>query len=139
MLDLNITFWFQLINFFIAVFFLNILIIKPIRQIIKKRNDLMDGIASEADNFQNEAEARLKAYEDELAKARQKAGLAREESKSAALQELQAIVGNAQQSAKQILAENREILKGQAEEALTELRNGIDNFSTRLGDKLLNG
>lgn len=99
----------------------------------------MDGIASEADNFQNEAEARLKAYEDELAKARQKAGLAREESKSAALQELQAIVGNAQQSAKQILAENREILKGQAEEALTELRNGIDNFSTRLGDKLLNG
>lgn len=97
----------------------------------------MDTIAGEADNFHNEAIAKLKAYEDALAKARQQAGLTREESKNEGLAELQAIVGEAQQSAKQLLEENRALLHGQAEQALTELRDGIDNFSTRLGQKLL--
>ena len=48
MLDLNITLVFQLINFFIALFFLNWLLIKPIREIIKKRNGIMDDMASGA-------------------------------------------------------------------------------------------
>ena len=74
MLDLNITLVFQLINFFIALFFLNWLLIKPIREIIKKRNGIMDDMASEADNFVNEARERLANYEAELAKARQEAG-----------------------------------------------------------------
>lgn len=42
MLDLNITLVFQLVNFFIALFMLNILLIRPIRTIIKKRNGIMD-------------------------------------------------------------------------------------------------
>lgn len=137
MLDLNITLVFQLINFFIALFFLNYLIIKPIREIIKKRNAMMDSLASEADNYHNEAVSRLEAYEASLAKARQEAGQNREAGKSEAMAELQSIVGTAQQSARQLLEENRKIIQGQAEEALTQLRNGIDSFSTRLGDKLM--
>lgn len=137
MLDLNITLWFQLANFFIALFFLNWLLIKPIREIIRKRNGMMDGMASEADKFHAEAVARLKAYEEELALARQQAGLTREESKNEGLAELQAIVGSAHESAKKLLEDNRAALQGQAEQALTELRDGIDNFSTRLGQKLV--
>lgn len=137
MLDLNITFWFQLANFFIALYFLNILLIKPVRSIIQKRNDLMDNMAQEADNFHKEASDRLTAYEEELARARQQAGLTREESKSAGLAELQAILGTAQKSAHEMLEQNRAILREQTEKALTELRNGIDGFSTRVGEKLL--
>lgn len=137
MLDLNITFVFQLINFFIAIFFLNWLLIRPIREIIKKRNGIMDGMANEADKFQAEAEGRLKAYEAELAKARQQAGATREEGKSAGLAELEAIVGGAQQSARQLLEENRASLRHQADLALAQLRDGIDNFSTQLGRKLM--
>lgn len=137
MLDLNITLVFQFINFLIAIFFLNWLLIRPVREIIKKRNDIMDGIAAEADNFHQDAVNRLKAYEAELAKARQQAGLTREEGKNAGLAELQAIVGTAQQSAKQLLEENRANLHSQAEQALTELRNGIDDFSTRIGQKIM--
>ncbi len=137
MLDLNITLVFQLINFFIALFFLNWLLIKPIREIIKKRNGIMDDMASEADNFVNEARERLANYEAELAKARQEAGQTRETGRNAGLEELAAIVGNAQQSAKQLLEENRKNIQGQAEIALSQLRDGIDDFSTRLGDKLM--
>lgn len=137
MLELDITSVFQIINFFIAIFFLNWLLIRPIRGIINKRNALMDNMADEADKFSNEAMERLKSYETELALARQQAGQNREEGKNEGLAELEAILGKAQQSARQLLEENRETLKHQADAALAELRDGIDSLSTRLGQKLI--
>ena len=137
MLDLDITLVFQLINFFIALFFLNWLLIRPIREIIKKRNGIMDGMASEADNFTNEAKQRLANYEAELAKARKEGGAEREAQRNEALAELAAIVDKAQKSARELLEENRKNIQGQADQALSELRDGIDNFSTRLGNKLM--
>ena len=41
MLDLNITLVFQLVNFFIALYVLNLLLIRPIREIIRKRKAVM--------------------------------------------------------------------------------------------------
>lgn len=137
MLDLNITLLFQLANFFIALVVLNILLIRPVREIIKKRNGIMDDMAAEADSFNAEAAEKLNAYEAELARARQEAGLTREESRQSGLSEQQDIVGEAQQSARQLLAENRTALRAQAEAALNELRNGISDFSARLGNRLL--
>lgn len=74
MLDLNITLVFQLVNFFIALFMLNILLIRPIRTIIKKRNGIMDDMAGEADSFETQAAERLAEYEAELARARRTPG-----------------------------------------------------------------
>lgn len=137
MLDLNITLIFQLVNFLIAVIGLNYLLIRPVRELISKRNGMMDGIAGEADDFETRAVEKLAAYEAELDKARREAGLAREEGKSQGLAEQLGIVGEAQKSARQILAENREALQGQAEQALSQLRNSISDFSARIGDRLL--
>lgn len=139
MLDLNITLVFQLVNFFIAIFVLNILLIRPIREIIKKRNGVMDDLASEADNFESQAAERLANYEAELARARQDAGLTREEGRNAGLAEQQGIVGTAQKSARDILADTRRSLRGQAEATLSELRNQVSDFSARLADRLIKG
>ena len=128
MLDLNITLVFQLVNFFIAIFVLNILLIRPIREIIKKRNGVMDNLAGEADSFESQAAERLANYEAELARARQDAGLTREEGRNAGLTEQQGIVGTAQKSARDILADTRRSLRGQAEATLSELRNQVSDF-----------
>ncbi len=137
MLDLNITLLFQLVNFFIAIFVLNILLIRPISDIIKKRNGIMDNLAGEADNFESQAAERLANYEAELARARQDAGLAREEGRNAGLTEQQGIVGEAQKSARDILAETRRSLREQAEATLSELRNQVSEYSSRLADRLI--
>ena len=139
MLDLNITLVFQLVNFFIAIFVLNILLIRPIREIIKKRNGVMDDLAGEADNFESQAAERLANYEAELARARQDAGLTREEGRNAGLAEQQGIVGTAQKGARDILADTRRSLRGQAEATLSELRNQVSDFSARLADRLIKG
>ena len=139
MLDLNITLVFQLVNFFSAIFVLNILLIRPIREIIKKRNGVMDNLAGEADSFESQAAERLANYEAELARARQDAGLTREEGRNAGLTEQQGIVGTAQKSARDILADTRRSLRGQAEATLSELRNQVSDFSARLADRLIKG
>lgn len=139
MLDLNITLVFQLVNFFITIFVLNILLIRPIREIIKKRNGVMDNLAGEADSFESQAAERLANYEAELARARQDAGLTREEGRNAGLTEQQGIVGTAQKSARDILADTRRSLRGQAEATLSELRNQVSDFSARLADRLIKG
>ncbi len=139
MLDLNITLVFQLVNFFIAIFVLNILLIRPIREIIKKRNGVMDNLAGEADSFESQAAERLANYEAELARARQDAGLTREEGRNAGLTEQQGIVGTAQKSARDILADTHRSLRGQAEATLSELRNQVSDFSARLADRLIKG
>lgn len=59
MLDLNVTMIFQLVNFLVAIYVLNILLIRPIRDIIKKRNGIMDGMAEEAESFEYQAAERL--------------------------------------------------------------------------------
>lgn len=137
MLDIDITLLFQLINFLIAIIGLNLLLIRPIRDLISRRNGIMDDLAGEADNFESRAVEKLAAYEAELDKARRAAGLAREEGKSQGLAEQLGIVGDAQKSAREILAENRATLRGQAEQALSQLRNSISDFSARIGDRLL--
>ena len=139
MLDLNITLVFQLVNFFIAIFVLNILLIRPIREIIKKRNGVMDNLAGAAASFQSQAADRHATYEAELARSRQDAGLTREEGRNAGLTEQQGIVGTAQKSARDILADTRRSLRGQAEATLSELRNQVSDFSARLADRLIKG
>ncbi|MBB5143501.1 ATP synthase F0 subunit B [Desulfovibrio intestinalis] len=137
MLDLNVTLIFQLVNFLVAIYVLNILLIRPIRDIIKKRNGIMDGMAEEAESFEYQAAERLTNYEAELARARQDAGLTREEGRAEGMVEQQKLVGDAQKSARDILAETRDSLQAQAAKTLDELRNQVSDFSARLAAKLL--
>lgn len=139
MLDLNITLLFQLANFFIALFVLNILLIRPVREIIRKRKGIMAGMSDEAGSFESQAAERLANYEAELARARQEAGLTREASRADGMQEQQALVGEAQQAARKILADTRSSLKAQADETLAALRRQVEPMAARLADRLVKG
>lgn len=110
MLDLNITMLFQLANFLITLFVLNLLLIRPIRKIIRDRKALMDNLSGEAESFETKAKDRLENYEAELTKARQDATAARESGRQAGQKEQQALVEAAQKEAQGILGEARKSL-----------------------------
>ncbi|MDR2799833.1 MAG: ATP synthase F0 subunit B [Desulfovibrio sp.] len=139
MLDLNITLFIQLVNFFIAVFVLNLLLIRPIRGIIKKRKGIIGELSGEADNFEAEASRRLVSYEEELMKARQGAALARKDGHAAGVAEQQNIVEKAQESARDIIDGARRSVQAEAESALKELRARTEAVSASLAERLLLG
>lgn len=139
MLDLNITLLFQLVNFLVAIYVLNLLLVKPIREIIKKRKGVLDDLERGATDFESQAAQKLDMYEASLAKARLEASATREQGRNNGLAERNAIVGDAQKSARDILEEARKTVQAQAETALAELRAKVKVFSQGLADRLVQG
>ena len=134
MLDLNITMLFQLVNFFIALYVLNILLIRPIRSILLERKAKMDDLAGEAGAFDREAAERLAAYQAELARARQDANAAREQARGAALAEQQDILAAA---GKAHLAQAQAAIRAEADAALASLRAQVKGLADKLAARVL--
>ena len=63
MVDLNITLWIQLANFLVTLVVLNYLLISPIRKIIRKRKDNVEGLIGEIEAFTAEKQQLLEARE----------------------------------------------------------------------------
>ena len=137
MLDLNLTMLFQLVNFFVALILLNVLLIRPIRNIIRQRKSVMDGMGSEAASFEEQAARRLADYEAQLQCASQEAGRNRAEGRAAGAAEQAALVSAAQQEAQTIMAQARETLRGEAEAAMSQLRGRIDEFADKAVARVL--
>ena len=133
MLDLNITLVFQLVNFFIALYVLNLLLIRPIREIIRKRKAVMDDMSGESESYAYQAEQRLSDYDNQLTRARQDAGQNREKAREASL------VGEAQKRAQEIIAETRRNLQAEADASLKELRGQVATLSGQLAERVLRG
>ncbi len=136
MLDLNITMLIQMVNFFIALYVLNVLLIRPVRAILQERRQKMDGLVGEAEAFDREAAQRIAAYQAELAAARQEGIAARETARNEGVAKQQEIVGEAGKKAQAELATAREGLRAEADAALNELRKQVDTLSGKLAARV---
>ena len=139
MLDLNITLVFQLVNFFIALYVLNLLLIRPIREIIRKRKAVMDDMSGESESYEYQAEQRLSDYDNQLTRARQDAGQNRETAREAGAAEQASLVAEAQKRAQEIIAETRRNLQAEADASLKELRGQVATLSGQLAERVLRG
>ena len=77
MIDLNATFFVQFVNFFLILILLNVVLIGPIRRILKKRADFVSSQMHSIEQFTTSAATKLADYEKALAEARQQAVAAR--------------------------------------------------------------
>ncbi len=139
MLDLNITMLFQLVNFLITIFVLNLLLIKPIRKVLRERKEMMASLASDAQACEDKATGSLDNYESQLTKARQDASANRDSGRTAGVKEQQALLEEAQKEAQGILGEERKRLHAEAESALQDLRSKVGAYSQQLAARVLNG
>ena len=73
MIDLNATFFAQILNFLILVAILRALCYKPVVRMIKAREDKIAESLAKADSDVAEAESLKKSYQAQLAEAREKA------------------------------------------------------------------
>lgn len=137
MLDINITLLIQLVNFIVTLFVLDILLIKPIRAIIRKRRDLAGAMLSEAEKFTAEAAAKLENYEAALAKARQEAAAAREARKSEARAREADLLEAARQEAREFLQASRKETKNAVARAAADMEKRVPDLSRMVVDRLL--
>ncbi len=137
MLDLNITVLIQMVNFFIALYVLNALLIKPIRAILQERRAKMDDLSGTADAFLREAKERLDDYEAKLAKARQEGAVLRENARVEGATKQQEIVADAGRLAQAELAKANEKFKAEATATLSELKKEVSGLADKLATRVM--
>ncbi|MFP4070796.1 MAG: ATP synthase F0 subunit B [Desulfovibrionales bacterium] len=137
MIDLNITFFIQLINFLIILFVLNFLLYKPIRGIIKKRTELMAGQLNDIEKFNSQAETKLVDYEAALNEARKQGKDIRGNYREEGYVQEKAVIESAQADAAAKLKEDRAQIEKNKSQAMQSLKSKIDAYAKMATEKVL--
>ncbi len=137
MIDIDVTLFFQFINFIITLVVLNYLLIRPIRDIVKKRRDLAAGLLSDAESFTGDAAEKLERYEAALAAARIDAAKIRDERRNAGEAEQENLLRAAQQEAQEFLAASRDDTRKAVAEAMAAIKKRIPDLAAMAAARVL--
>ena len=137
MIDLDISFFIQMANFIITILVLNLLLFRPIREIIRKRSDLMGGQLLKVEEFTGLAATKLKDYEAALDSARREGMDIRSEFKEQGAKEEQVLLSGASEVAAVTLKEVRSEVSSERGMAMKVLGGEIESFAQKVAAKVL--
>ena len=137
MINLDMAFVFQLVNFLVLVLLLNAFLYKPIRKQLSDRNALISGAKEKSAAVDKEVQEKLASYEARMREIR--AGAADERGvlkKEAQLQEA-AILEKARLDSGEKLAGIKALVAKEAEEARRLLKASAESLSADICEKVL--
>ena len=137
MINLDLAFVIQLVNFLVLVLLLNVFLYKPIRKQLSDRNALISGAKEKSAAVDKEVQEKLASYEARMREIR--AGAADERGalkKEAQLQEA-AILEKARVESGAKLAGIKALVAKEAEEARRLLRASAESLSADICEKVL--
>lgn len=137
MIDLNYTFFVQFVNFVITLFVLNFLLVAPIRDIIKRRKEVMGGLLGETEKFAADAETKLANYGKALDEARVAGSEKRAEIKAQGTGKEKDILSAAGQDATETLKAARKAVESEVSAAKSGLKSQIDTLAGKVVAKVL--
>lgn len=137
MISIDVTLFIQMGSFLIFLFIMNILLYRPVRQMVAKRNKLILDQRQGIDKANQEAEQAVKEFEETLKNARIAGRRKFEEFKEDARQREKELLQKAYQEASEELARVRAEIQKEKEIALKELRDQIQVFSLEVAGKIL--
>jgi F-type H+-transporting ATPase subunit b len=139
MIDLNATFFVQLVNFLLILILLNVILIGPIRRMLKKRAEFVSAQMGEIEQFTGSADTKLADYEKALDLARQQATAGRLEMKSDGQAKEKTLLEAAATAAAGQLQAARADIAAQTETAKKALGAGVAGLASKAVAKVLSG
>ena len=137
MINLDLAFVFQLVNFLVLVLLLNALLFKPIRKQLADRVDLISGAKAKSAAVDKEVQEKLAAYEARMREIRAGAADERGALKKEAQQQEAAILEKARTEASQSLASIKAKVAQEAQEARRLLKESAETLSSEICEKVL--
>ncbi|MFK4764010.1 ATP synthase F0 subunit B [Desulfobaculum sp. SPO524] len=137
MIDLDITFFIQFVNFVVTLVVLNFLLVRPIREIIKKRNDRMAGYLEDAEGFNETAEQKLKNYSAALDEARRNGVDIRSNLREEGVAEEKGIIEAANGKAATALKAERDAVAAEVKSCMDDLKAQVDGMAGKVVAKVL--
>ena len=137
MIDIDISLFIQIANFVLMIFILNIILYKPIRDILNKRKEKVEGLEQNIEMSNRDAVEKDEEYKSGIKKARVKGLKEKETLMQAATDEEKEIIANINQKAAADLNEVREKIQKDVEGVRASLQQEVDTFANAIGEKIL--
>ncbi len=137
MVNVDLSVIIQIVNFIFLIFALNIVLYKPIRAILIKRNQKVAGLEQGVETLNSDAREKDEAFAAGIKAARAKGLKEKEILLQAASEEEKQIVGKITQKAQAELADIRGKIAIEAEDVGKALLEQVDDYATSIGQKIL--
>ena len=137
MIELNVAFFVQLLNFGILVLVLNIFLYKPIRKVLADRRQVVDGAREKAAAVDLEVQEKMALYEVRLRDAKAAAAERRAESIKQAQAEETSVLEKARAEATVSLGTIRDRVAKEAADARILLKQQAELLSVDISEKIL--
>ena len=131
------TIFIQGLNFIVMIFLLNVVLIRPVREIIKKRKGLMADQLEKIEGFNSSAETKVADYEAQLTQARKEAGEIRNTAKDAGVAEEQAMLSEAGAEASNLIQAARAEIQSEVKVAMDQLAKDVNVYAEQATGKIL--
>ena len=131
------TLFVQIANFLLIVWVLNIVLFKPIRNILIQRKEKVTSLEQNVEASDKEAKEKNEAFDLGIRDARAKGLSEKSVLLNEAADEEREIVDKINQKAQADLAEVREKIAKDAEAVRASLQKEIDTFASAIGEKIL--
>ena len=137
MIELNLAFVVQVVNFGILVLVLNIFLFKPIRKVLSERRQVIDGAREKSASVDLEVQEKMSLYEARLRDAKADASARRAESLKQAQSEEAIILEKARAEATVSLGTIRDRVAKEAADARVLLKQQAELLSGDICEKIL--
>lgn len=127
----------QIANFLILIFVLNMVLYKPIRNILSQRKEKMQGLEKGAEQTAQQAEEKNQAYSAGIREARAKGQKEKEAMMQAATDEENAIVAKINAKAKEDLSAVKAKIAEETDAVRNSLEKEVDAFADAITQKIL--
>jgi F-type H+-transporting ATPase subunit b len=131
------TLFLQLANFLFLLFILNIILYRPVRQILGKRKAEVDGLQRSVSELEGNANRFAGELEEGMAKARKAGYQEKENLKNQGLEEEKSLLKEAASASGERMGQARTEMEKKLLEARGALANELSLFSKELAEKIL--
>ncbi|MBC8439873.1 MAG: ATPase [Deltaproteobacteria bacterium] len=133
----DISLVYQMINFLVLLFVLNLVLYKPIRNVLLERKAKIEGMQEGAQKASKDLVAGEDAYKDGLKQARSKGLKEKETFIEAASQEEKEIIDKINKKAQANLVEIKKQVADETEQARKTLETEVEAYAKAIGEKIL--
>ncbi len=137
MIKIDGSLFIQIVNFLFLIWVLNVVLYRPIRNVLAKREEKVTGLETDISSFSTGATEKDEAYRTGIKDARIKGVQEKEKQVQAAEEEEKEIINKINQQAQANLAAVREKVKKEADDVRSSLLQEVDTFATQISEKIL--
>ena len=137
MISLNWTLILQFINFIVLLYLLNRILFRPLRAVMEKRRETIEGSHARARDLQADIDDKMTRYQQQLTEAKKLANDERAQLRKVAHEEETTMIDTAQANAGARMDQIRKLVARESSEASQTLKQESSSLAQQIATKIL--